>query len=203
LEKDPRVHWVIPPKSNSSKEFCIYKSGFEVNNPLIARYPEFDGTVAWLLSPKSGTETTYSDRTVYTAPAHHPLVEWLFKNAAFYPGSLSLPMYKPSDSSQVPMYQISENDFLAAAHEYCNEFNLSVPVVDLNNMRVCVQWLDPADKSTMMLDSMERAIKELEYKDSRTVMKIKDYYDCSGGLSFRMSTEHIFRDQYKETTPSV
>lgn len=197
------VHWVIPPRSNSSKEVCIYKSGFEVNNPLAARYPEFDGTVEWLQSPKSKTAITRGEKVVYTSPADHPLVEWLFRNRAFYPSALSLPVYKPGNDL-VPMYQISEHDFLAAAHEYCNEFNLSVPVVDLNKMKVCIQWIPATDQTNINLRDLERAIKDLEYKaDAKLQKKIKDYYEAPGGLSFQMYTEHIFRDQYKETNSSL
>jgi hypothetical protein len=194
LSTDRRVHWLIPPHTSLKDKITVFKSGIEVNSPLAARYPDFDGTVEYLKGSKSFASYTSGRESFYTAPKTHPLVEWLYANASFYPGRLELPVLQNAHTDN-PMYQMRASDFLFAANEFTEEFNLSVPVVNLEKMVVRVYWIPSVDKAITKQKELNKMLATVEHKtDLLAVTKIKEVYEDEGSLSFRMNTEHIFRD---------
>lgn len=191
---DSRVHWIIPPKYTRFNDYItVYKSGYEVNLPLGARYPSVDGKFGTLVSTAQKVEE--NKRIIhYKATKEHPVVEWLFANKAYYP-KLNL----PARSSDANYYVIDKDTFEKGCELFLKDFNLSVPVVDLGNMEVHALILDSPQKtySTELnsVKDLDKMIRNLQFgKDTAIGAKLKETPEF-GSVFFRMGTDHIFRDE--------
>lgn len=196
---DSRVHWVIPPNyTKCNDHLTIYKSGYEVNLPIGARYPAVDGTKEKLFSSSEITSNN-GIAVKHTVVASHPIVEWLFANQAYYPNKLNLPVLA-SVNGEVRKYDIPAKTYDLACDLFLRDFNLAVPIVNLSQMEICAFLLcnekESYSQELNIQSDLEKMIKNLQFgKDTVIGQKLKET-NVNGSVYFRMSTDHIFRDEW-------
>jgi hypothetical protein len=180
------VHFVVPPKFQSDEFFTLYKSGFELNSAIGAKFPDFDGDYNALVS------SDYSSlKGGYEVTAANPVVEWIFANYASY--DLTLPRSAFHDDLQKYIYLIPSNDYLFAAKEVCKEFKQAVPLVNLENMVIKCYILKGEGKYCTALSYKQDCENAYVIKDLTNNKFIDDKKRQATGLVFELKTEHIFR----------
>lgn len=180
------VHFVVPPKFKSDEFFTLYKSGFELNNTIGAKFPDFDGDYKRLIS----SHFSHLQKG-YEVTAKNPVVEWIFANYLHY--DLTLPRYKYDDVLETNIYTINEADYLFAAKEVCQEFKHAVPLVNLEKMVVKCYILKGEGKYCTALSYKQDCDHAYILKDLTNNKFIDDKKRQSTGLVFELKTEHIFR----------
>lgn len=181
------VHFVVPPKFKSDEFFNLYKSGFELNNAIGAKFPDFEGDYKKLII------TGYSDlKGAYEVTAKNPVVEWIFANYLHY--DMALPKCVYDEGLQANIYTVAANDYKFAAQEVCFEFKQAVPLVNLEKMVVKCYILKGEGKYCTSLSYKQDCENAYILKDLMSTIKtLDDKKRQSTGLVFELKTEHIFR----------
>ncbi len=206
---DSRVHWVIPPRFNKQNDHVtIYKSGYEVNLPIGARYPSVDGKKETLMDNTEKTITN-SVITKHTVSANHPIVEWLFANVPYYGNKLQPPQEVSGVIAEdgIKKYEIQAQTYSLACDLFLRDFNLAVPIVNLSAMEIHAFLLIPADNtsysSKLAKDSeLDFKLKNAQYGRDNVIQTLLKETNTYGSVFFRMGTDHIFRDELVSPSPA-